>query len=269
MTKDLSSPSPDQESLQGIQGRTGTWTPAYTRRDPVAGMIRLSVGGITSALVTATMVLAAMGLLVALLGQMSLSGIWLQKVQGSLVRLLSLDLELNIPTWYNSFLLSLCSAFSAAMACMLRSRIRDRGRWLLMSVFFLGLSIDESASIHEMAIWPMQELFNTSGYLKYGWVVPGAILVVAVALYYLRFIFALPDTARFRLMAGAATFATGALVVEAITAKIDGQWGTGLAYELAVVVEETLEMLGLVIIISGLLAYLRSEIRSFGVEMVD
>jgi hypothetical protein len=232
----------------------------------MVAIIELSAKGIIKTLTAAAVVLAILGLAAALLDHLSpSSGFWLREAQESFVRLFSLDREGNIPTWYQSGLLLLCCALSAAIGRLSGADVR--GRWLLMAALFLCLSIDEAAIIHEMLIQPMRLVFHTSGYFFYGWVIPAAGLVVVVALYYLRFVLALPGPVRFRMILGAGVYVLGALVVESISGRIEEQNGRVLAYDLAAVVEETLEMVGMVAFISGLLLYLHSEVEPFEIRV--
>jgi hypothetical protein len=67
----------------------------------------------------------------------------------TIVRLLDLDGEFNLPTWFSSSQLLLL-AFTALVAWKLDSgRWLDRHGWLLLGLLFLYLSVDETAIIHE------------------------------------------------------------------------------------------------------------------------
>jgi hypothetical protein len=130
----------------------------------MVAIIELSAKGIIKTLTAAAVVLAILGLAAALLDHLSpSSGFWLREAQESFVRLFDLDREANIPTWYQSALLLLCCALSAAIGRLSNFGAGVRGRWLLMAALFLCLSIDEAAVIHEMLVTPMRLVFHTSG----------------------------------------------------------------------------------------------------------
>jgi len=227
----------------------------------------LPVDGVIRSLALVTAILALLGLAVTLLASLVVLDPWLAEVQESLVRLFSLDGEANLPTWFSSALLLLCAGLATLNGRLAKAR-GDRARWLLIGALFLALSADEAAIIHEMSIKPIRAAFDPGGLLYYGWVIPGAVLVVVTAAYFSRFIVALPAATRNRLIGGAGIFVLGALVVESFSAYLDDHHGRGLPYGFTTVVEETLEMTGLVVIIAGLLANLRSGAGVFEVELV-
>jgi hypothetical protein len=228
-------------------------------------MITVPAPRVTAALAGVTALLLVLGLLAILVEPVALADPWLQQLQTSYVRLFNVDREANVPTWFSSVLLLLCGGLAATIGAL--AAREARGRWLLMAVLFVAMSLDESAIIHEMMIKPTRALFNGSGYLYYTWIIPGAIIVAAVVAYYWKFITALPDHIRSRLMIGAGTYVFGALVVEAISGRIADQHGLGFAYEMTALLEESLEMFGAVIIISGLLAHLCTETGTFQVRL--
>jgi hypothetical protein len=126
-----------------------------------------------------------------------------------------------------------------------------------LAVIFLYLSIDEGAVIHDILAEPMQTAFNTTGYMAFGWQIVAAPLVLLFALVYLRFLFRLPAPTRNRFIVAGLLYVGGALVVEGVSAN---QWylegGVTFGYLAIATVEELSEMLGVVVFIYALLAYL-------------
>ena len=92
----------------------------------------------------------------------------MMEMKESYVRLFILSGEANIPSWYASSTLLLCSILLAMIACG-KKRAGDSYlmHWSALSVIFLFLSLDEAAMIHEMTIKPLQTHFNASGFLYY------------------------------------------------------------------------------------------------------
>ena len=67
-------------------------------------------------------------------------------------RLLDLDLENNLPSWYSSIALLLSAVMLPIIGLHHSGRARKFARhWLALAILFLCLSVDEVASIHEMS----------------------------------------------------------------------------------------------------------------------
>lgn len=91
----------------------------------------------------------------------------------------------------------------------------------------------------------MSSLSFTTGYLRWGWVVLGFAVVVALTLAFLPFVLHLPRPQRAATVAAAAAFVGGALGLETVSASAAGAGGTGGPwYITAAVAEETLEFAG-------------------------
>lgn len=183
----------------------------------------------------------------------------------SYIRLFSLDKEANIPTWYSSLLL-----FFASITLILISVLSSTkgelyvSHWAILSLIFLLLSVDETAIIHEMLVKAMRMAFNTTGYLYYGWVIPGALFVVAIAFAYRKFLFALPSSTRIQIIIAGAIYVGGALGFESISGKIAETNGdSGFAYNALTTLEEACEMLGVIVFIFALLQYLAKNFGEF------
>ena len=112
-------------------------------------------------------------------------------VKFELLRMFSLDMEANLPTLFSSAIL-----FFSAFLFYLLSKVsqdqksKDRLLWLGLSFIFTFLAFDESIKIHE-AVGALTEKFvEANGYINYPWVIPYAILVLVVGLFYIRFFLA-------------------------------------------------------------------------------
>ena len=75
----------------------------------------------------------------------------------------------------------LCAGLLAAVAA---GEAVDRGRWRMLAVGFVYISIDEAVGLHEL----LGELFDTEGVLHFGWVIPAAAVVLGVGLAFLGFL---------------------------------------------------------------------------------
>src|SRR5256885_4802293 len=102
------------------------------------------------------------------------------EIRKSFERLFDLDAEANIPTWFSSALLLMCAMLLAANAAA-KWKTRDRYtiHWIVLSVIFLYLSVDETAIIHEMSIKPLRSMLHPTGLLYEAWIIPGIVATVA------------------------------------------------------------------------------------------
>jgi hypothetical protein len=181
----------------------------------------------------------------------------------NLMERIDFNFEGTITSWYSSGLLLLCSLLLAVIASVKRAaRDPHALHWSGLSVVFLYLSIDEAASIHELAISPLRNAFNTGGWLYFPWVIIAAPLLVIFFFVYLKFLAHLPPkTRRFFIVAGA-IYVGGALGMELVGGRHIDLWGRGnMAYVLISTIEETLEMIGLVLFVHALLHYTDSNLE--------
>jgi len=178
--------------------------------------------------------------------------------QLGLVRLFDLDQENNIPSWYSSSTLLLCAGLLTVIG-LAKKQVGDfdaRG-WLGLAIIFVYLSVDEAASIHEMAILPLRSFFKTTGLLTYAWIIPGAILVLILSLMYLRFLLGLPVKTRVLFLVAATLYIGGALGVESLGGRYDYLYGDQhLTYAMLVAWEESFEMLGILVFLYALSSYI-------------
>ncbi|MDA1369991.1 MAG: hypothetical protein O2971_04405 [Proteobacteria bacterium] len=146
-----------------------------------------------------------------------------------LLQLFDLDEENNIPTWFSSFLL-LNNAFVLYLITTAKATER-RYYWGMMAAGFFILAVDEVAGLHES--------FNTA--IDSNWAIFGGILVLLVVLAFIPFLLSLPRRLALLFILSGAGFVSGAIIVELLSEDMDSD---SLAYMMAVMVEEGLEMLG-------------------------
>lgn len=117
----------------------------------------------------------------------------------------------------------------------------------------LAVSVDEVSGFHEDLSWVMHNSLHTSGLLTYAWVVPAMLFVVAVGLLCVKMILARPGG--LLVLLGGVVFVAGAAGVE----MFEGAWTsatgetTDAVFLLLNGVEETMEMVGAIITMAGLL----------------
>jgi hypothetical protein len=177
-----------------------------------------------------------------------------------LVKLFSLTREANVPTFFSAVLLLFCSALLALIGIR-KKRSNDPfyRHWKGLAAIFLFMSIDEAVQIHELLIDPIHTALNTSGILLFAWVIPYSIAAAIVLVLFLPFLWCLPPVMRSRTLLAAFVYVGGALGFELLDGYyFDFVGRQDVIYGLITMVEESLEMFGLVIFVHALTSYLES-----------
>ncbi|MDP2413059.1 hypothetical protein [Daejeonella sp.] len=172
------------------------------------------------------------------------------------------DDEESIPTYFSAINL-LFAGILLALITNLKSKVNDpfTMRWKILSILFILLSIDEIAGFHEMTIDPLVRVYQLSGYMRFPWVILGLIFMTGFSLYYFQFLKALPRPYIKGFFYSCLIFLSGSIGLEIISAKIFislEQSPKDLMYNLVTTMEESCEMLGIIMFINVLLSYLKS-----------
>lgn len=181
-----------------------------------------------------------------------------------LVAMFAVDAERNIPTFF-SMLLLLFAALLLALISRVEKTSGASSRppyWSILSFGFLFMAIDETISLHEMLVTPARALLGDGrlGAFHFAWVIPGIVLVLGLALFFVKFLWRLPARTRFGFVLGGVVYVGGAIGFELIGGRYsEMHTSQNLVYSAISTVEETLEMAGVIIFIRALLLYLASE----------
>lgn len=167
-------------------------------------------------------------------------------------------MENNVPTWYASITLFLCSSLLSIIAIEKRAESDSYWlHWVILSFIFICISIDEMASLHNLFGKVLN--LNTEGIFFFSWVVIGIPLVIILMLVYYRFLFHLPHNILRLFLLSGSLFVGGALGMELFDGWYASRHGTeNITYWLLTSIEETLEMTGIAVFIYSLLAYILS-----------
>lgn len=171
--------------------------------------------------------------------------------------------EPSVPTWYSTGLLLMASALLFVIARAKRmTGDRWRRHWLGLAWVVLYMSVDEITSFHNylnqlVPDW-MAETgpFSGAWIARHLWLIPGTILVLVVAAVFLRFVVRLPPVTRNLFLLAGATFVAGSIGGEAIEGWFAARYGGGILTASTTLLEETLELVGVVILIYALLRHL-------------
>jgi hypothetical protein len=94
------------------------------------------------------------------------------------------------------------------------------------------------------------------GFFAFAWVVPGIMLVIVLALFFLRFLFSLPLKTRLRFLFAATIYLGGAIGMEMVGGRYFEVHGATLMYSMLSTIEEGMEMAGAIFFIRALLLYI-------------
>lgn len=188
----------------------------------------------------------------------------------SFIRLVDVDTEMNIPTLYSSFAMFVASSLLALVGYMHRVRKESSFPWFGLAFIFIFLSIDESSEFHEMLVGPVRETLHTSGVFYFAWVIPYGILAIVLGIAYFRFLLNLPRNILGLYVLSGVVFLSGALGLELLGGVIAQKSGTdSFIYAMSYTCEETLEMLGIALLIYTTSRYIVQVFPGTKLEFVE
>jgi hypothetical protein len=182
-----------------------------------------------------------------------------------LTKLVNLDAEANLPTWFSSGLLFIAAFFSYQCFLLEKSPTNKASMWQILSLGFLGMSLDEIAQFHETSgILISKYIFHLDkkSYLSWAFTT-GPIVFVAIAIFSIKLFkyFKNSKKARNLFFLGVCLYFFGAFILEMVGTNF---YKDDLIFFqiIETTLEESCEMFGVIIMIRGLmeqLLYLRSD----------
>jgi hypothetical protein len=179
-----------------------------------------------------------------------------------------LGFEKNIPATFSTLLLTLSAGLLVRIGFETRmQRGGDSFAWWVLAFGFFVMAMDEFFAWHERLVLPCARGLVHFGWepghfgpFAFAWVVPGLIMVFGVALGFSRFVWRLPTKTRVRVLFAGGVYLTGVLGMEMVGGwyyeshnQID-RW-----YLMIAIVEELLEMIGLLLFIRAMLDFLDTK----------
>ena len=166
---------------------------------------------------------------------------------------LNMDRELNLPTLFSALLLLTSSV-------LLRRLSQAPGReaaadWTLLSRIFVFLALDESLQIHEILILPgLRHQVHPA--LASTWVIPYGLIALGLLWRLRHFLRALPAITSKRFLRSGSVYVLGSLGMEMVGSfavrtgliRLHSIW-----YGAITGIEESLEMLGLILFVQALM----------------
>lgn len=176
----------------------------------------------------------------------------------------NVDLELNVPTWYASFLAGIGAVLALFIAW--QSRLYENSTWthhmwICLSLILLFVAIDETASFHELLL---QNIHIQSGfgeeqsYSENAWLILLPFIIAAgVSVAYATYKL-LPSRTFVRFIVAASVYLLGALVAEYTSIPLSN---TDTIYIFVLVpIEESLELFGLWLLLRAMVFHIREQL---------
>lgn len=169
--------------------------------------------------------------------------------------------EDSIPTFVASMGLGICSILLFIVGYLVRrKKLSDFPYWIGLAIFFLYMAIDETVRIHEKMGGPLREIFDPEALYDMVWLIPYGALTILIGAIYLRFILRLPRETKTLFIVSGLTYIMGAVGFEYLSGRQDALYGVAnFGYQLFVVLEEGLELLGTAIFMYSILNHIQIQ----------
>ncbi|WP_187261818.1 hypothetical protein [Pontibacter beigongshangensis] len=185
------------------------------------------------------------------------------------IKMFSFFWEHNVPTYFSTL-----NLFISAGCLYYISKLEKRKaganfhkHWLYLSRVFVFLAFDELLMIHELFITPSKMVINhflqpkSLGVVYHTWVVPYILALALFGVYFYKFVFSLPARFTLSFILAGAIFVFGAVGVEMIEGSLaevlgEDNYRSSITFKLWVALEESLEILGIMLFIYFLMQYI-------------
>jgi hypothetical protein len=189
------------------------------------------------------------------------------------VLLFYLDAEQNIPTFFSSCLLLFAAVLLLIITVLERKILSPHiVYWKTLSLGFLLMATDESVSLHEKLIIlmvPIRNLLGNEnlGIIYFSWIIPAIPIIVVLMLLLWKFLFQLPGKTRRTFLMAGIIYLSGCVGFEIIGMYYIDLYGSqDFKYCAISTIEESLEMTGIIVLISGLLTYIADRYKEIRFE---
>jgi hypothetical protein len=186
--------------------------------------------------------------------------------------LLTVDFQSGLPTFFNALLVLIAFLLLVMVSLHKRNLKSDRVYdWLLLTLAFLVLSLDENPDIHNYFISVISK-YGGQGQkfvMTYAWGMPYGAVALLFVFFLIRFISSLPKNIATGFVVSGVIYVYGAIVVATVSsAFLHIRTNHSIWHELAASYEESLEMIGLSLFIYFLLKYIYTEDASLDMDGV-
>jgi hypothetical protein len=183
-----------------------------------------------------------------------------------LLHFFDLAADANAPTWFKSSMFGLAALLLGLIGAATRHD-RISWYWFFISVTFLFLSVDETASLHKALGTLVARYVPKEGIFHHAWLIPGSMFAVVFVVINWKFLGTLPRTTGIQFVLAGTLFVLGAIGMK----LLEGIYTTttGLTPQAAVnmrAISQFLEMAGILLFDYSLLAYFRDQMKGIHIR---
>jgi hypothetical protein len=180
-----------------------------------------------------------------------------------------IDGEGNIPAIFSTWLFLINAALFLIVWKAAGRAGESKKIWLVFSLVFVFLALDESISIHERLINPLRQALDATGIFYYAWIIPYGIGVVLLAIFAIPVFWRMQKRIRFWFGLSAVIYLFAVIGLEMISGKylVSMNENKDIVWILMVTLEESLEMAGLIMLAYAQLLLLRHTYHGFSILM--
>jgi hypothetical protein len=176
------------------------------------------------------------------------------------VRLFSVNREANLPTTFSIFLLVISTSLLAIIAIESKNHKEPfSAAWISLTIIFGYITIDEASALHEMTDPFLNQLLGSGpfGIFTHSWVWLPIFLIPLLVILFAKFYLQLPKFTRTWTGIAGFIYILGAAGMEMVGSSVIAVTSANHRYYfLAYTLEESLEMLGIILFIYALMAHL-------------
>ena len=194
---------------------------------------------------------------------------WSGRAMG-VARFFDADVKVNFPTGFKMLTLGAVALSAWVLSrCARESHDKWARHWSRLALITMFLMLDEMAYIHQSLASALGTHHNAAGgILHYSWVFVYLPAAAFVCVTFIPFVLALRPDLRLRLIVGGVLFAGGSGGIELVKGRIINLYGeTSLQFRLTTAVSDSLEMIGLAVLVLALLAEIARRVSRINVDV--
>jgi hypothetical protein len=175
---------------------------------------------------------------------------------------LGLDNEQSLLAWYSSFMMLYAALLMLVIGtASVPGPASTKRHWSFLGLVFIYLSLDESISLHEKLVVPVREALHLSGVLYFSWIVVAIPVLMAMGWVFALLLLREDRRTSLRLIGAGACYVFGALGMEMIGGALVSSASPSWMYAIAIIIEESLEAVGLTLLLRALLLHLSERAK--------
>ncbi len=182
----------------------------------------------------------------------------------SAARLVSLNHEANLLSWFDGVALFSCGVLLTLLAVLAKSA-RDPlyKDWRLLAVMLMFISMDEVGTVHQILLDPLRKMSGTTGVFELGWLGLSLLIFIGIGARFYPFLKCVPPSTRAEFIVAIVVYSFGALGMGLTGVAYDQMPGAHGAYALLTLFDQFMQMLGALLFLRALLHHFADHAPRF------